>query len=267
MRAPSCLGVGLSALAWGAAGRQGPRLLPQLEAVGQAEQGLNGLASLSPEQRARSGLSRVHIRMCALAWISAIWPPLRPQDGMPEATGGAQARHLHQARGRGLLRPVHGRAAEQDRRGVQRPGRPGRGAQLPARVCGACGCWQGLRREADAAVRSSTQCSASLCSTLGRGSYPLCASRCPPPPTRARVCHGACADASSCAQLLVVQSRLFDVGSAVATPLTSASEAKRSRTHFDDAETARLEAWIDEMDAELPPLTAFILPSGMCNRI
>ena len=64
-------------------------------------------------------------------------------------------------------------------------------------------------------------------------------------------------------QLIVLQSRLFDVGSAVATPLDTASEAKRNRTQFDEAETTKLEGWIDEMEEQLPPLTNFILPSGL----
>ncbi|KAG2435458.1 hypothetical protein HYH02_011958 [Chlamydomonas schloesseri] len=64
-------------------------------------------------------------------------------------------------------------------------------------------------------------------------------------------------------QLETVQSRLIDVGSAVATPLPSSDEAKLQRTHFAGAEhTAQLEAWIDAMDEQLPKLTKFILPSG-----
>uniref|UniRef100_A0A1D2A1B6 Corrinoid adenosyltransferase MMAB n=1 Tax=Auxenochlorella protothecoides TaxID=3075 RepID=A0A1D2A1B6_AUXPR len=61
---------------------------------------------------------------------------------------------------------------------------------------------------------------------------------------------------------MALQSRLLDVGSAVATPLASASEAKLRRAAFDPAHTPLLEAWIDEASAELPPLTNFILPSG-----
>ena len=67
------------------------------------------------------------------------------------------------------------------------------------------------------------------------------------------------------AQVITIQSRLFDVGSAVATPLNTASEAKRDRTQFDQAETSRLEGWIDELEEQLPPLTNFILPSGVHN--
>lgn len=60
-----------------------------------------------------------------------------------------------------------------------------------------------------------------------------------------------------------IQSRLFDLGACVATPLTSASETKQRRTGvFDEANVTQLELWIDEMDAELPPLKCFILPSG-----
>ncbi|KAG7385499.1 hypothetical protein PHYPSEUDO_001449 [Phytophthora pseudosyringae] len=60
-----------------------------------------------------------------------------------------------------------------------------------------------------------------------------------------------------------IQSRLFDLGACVATPLTSASGAKqRCAGAFDEANVAQLERWIDEMDTELPPLTSFILPSG-----
>lgn len=62
--------------------------------------------------------------------------------------------------------------------------------------------------------------------------------------------------------LAELQSRLLDVGSAVATPPGSASEAKAARTRFPGDAVARLEASIDALDAALPPLAAFILPSG-----
>ena len=58
-----------------------------------------------------------------------------------------------------------------------------------------------------------------------------------------------------------MQSRLKDVGSAVATP-PSGSEAKRQRAWFDPAAVPRLELAIDTLDAALPPLRNFILPSG-----
>jgi len=55
----------------------------------------------------------------------------------------------------------------------------------------------------------------------------------------------------------------MDVGAAVATPAqTTTNEAKKTRTRFDANHVVKLEAWIDQMDAQLPPLTSFILPSG-----
>lgn len=64
-------------------------------------------------------------------------------------------------------------------------------------------------------------------------------------------------------QLEEIQSRLLDVGSAVATPLdTTKSTFKLNRTKFDSDAVKKVESWIDEMDEELPPLTSFILPSG-----
>lgn len=63
-------------------------------------------------------------------------------------------------------------------------------------------------------------------------------------------------------QLQTIQSRLLDVGSAVATPLENSSDGKLKRTSFDTSAAALLESWIDLMDEELPALTNFILPSG-----
>jgi ATP:cob(I)alamin adenosyltransferase len=68
-------------------------------------------------------------------------------------------------------------------------------------------------------------------------------------------------------QLAELQSRLLDTGSAIATPQTSGKAgagAKPARAAFAAARecTERLESWIDAMDAELPPLRNFILPSG-----
>jgi len=64
-------------------------------------------------------------------------------------------------------------------------------------------------------------------------------------------------------QLSAVQSRLLDVGSAVATPMRSSGEQHLRRAAFDGAhEVAQLEGWIDAMDEDLPELRSFILPSG-----
>jgi ATP:cob(I)alamin adenosyltransferase len=64
-------------------------------------------------------------------------------------------------------------------------------------------------------------------------------------------------------QLEEIQSRLLDVGSAVATPIdTTTDESKLSKTAFDPTASAKLEHWIDAMTEQLPPLANFILPSG-----
>jgi cob(I)alamin adenosyltransferase len=63
-------------------------------------------------------------------------------------------------------------------------------------------------------------------------------------------------------QLETIQHALFDLGAALATPRTRASESKVNKTRFDHSATEKLERWMDEMDAKLPPLHAFILPGG-----
>lgn len=59
-----------------------------------------------------------------------------------------------------------------------------------------------------------------------------------------------------------IMSRLFDIGSCIATPITSSSSSKLLRTEFNDINVDALEKLIDEMDLSLPPLKNFILPSG-----
>lgn len=63
-------------------------------------------------------------------------------------------------------------------------------------------------------------------------------------------------------QLWVIQNALFDLGAAIATPSSTASEKKRLRTRFDDQGTLQLEEWIDAMEVDLKPLHTFILPGG-----
>eukprot|EP01113_Clastostelium_recurvatum_P013116 TRINITY_DN16883_c0_g1_i1.p1 TRINITY_DN16883_c0_g1~~TRINITY_DN16883_c0_g1_i1.p1 ORF type:complete len:204 (-),score=47.16 TRINITY_DN16883_c0_g1_i1:285-896(-) len=59
-----------------------------------------------------------------------------------------------------------------------------------------------------------------------------------------------------------IQSILFDIGANIATPGSSATSAQKERMAFSDAHLPRLERWIDETDAALPPLKNFILPCG-----
>ncbi len=61
--------------------------------------------------------------------------------------------------------------------------------------------------------------------------------------------------------LLHLQSRLLDLGSAIATP-TNSTEAAVSRTRFPDTHALHLEGQIDAMERHLDPLRNFILPGG-----
>ncbi|KNC77551.1 ATP:cob(I)alamin adenosyltransferase [Sphaeroforma arctica JP610] len=65
-----------------------------------------------------------------------------------------------------------------------------------------------------------------------------------------------------CAVLEDIQCALQEVSSCIATPRSTASDKRVEKTRFDGTKAALLEEWIDEMDQSLPPLTAFILPSG-----
>uniref|UniRef100_A0A2K6ECU6 Corrinoid adenosyltransferase MMAB n=1 Tax=Macaca nemestrina TaxID=9545 RepID=A0A2K6ECU6_MACNE len=63
-------------------------------------------------------------------------------------------------------------------------------------------------------------------------------------------------------ELQKIQCTLQDVGSALATPRSSAREAHLKYTTFESGPILELEQWIDKYTCQLPPLTAFILPSG-----
>jgi len=68
-------------------------------------------------------------------------------------------------------------------------------------------------------------------------------------------------DASRVAQILAtIQSRLFDLGADLATPLDSKHGDKAPRIAARDVET--VESWIDEIDSRNASLTTFILPGG-----
>lgn len=63
-------------------------------------------------------------------------------------------------------------------------------------------------------------------------------------------------------QLKDVQSRLFDIGSHIATPVNASEASLVERMAFAASHVTRLERWIDECEHGLPKLTHFILPSG-----
>jgi len=60
-----------------------------------------------------------------------------------------------------------------------------------------------------------------------------------------------------------IQADLFTIGANLATP--APEDGGRENPYIpalDPARAAALEAWIDAADAELPPLTSFVLPGG-----
>ena len=65
-------------------------------------------------------------------------------------------------------------------------------------------------------------------------------------------------------QLLDVMSRLFDLGSCVATPRLPGqkSSAKTRLISFDEGHVEDLEKWIDDLTDRMPELRNFILPTG-----
>src|SRR5882724_11457532 len=63
------------------------------------------------------------------------------------------------------------------------------------------------------------------------------------------------------AVLARLQNELFDLGADLATP-ASDGEAAGSKLRILDSQVARLEAVIDALNAELPPLASFVLPGG-----
>lgn len=64
-------------------------------------------------------------------------------------------------------------------------------------------------------------------------------------------------------RLLHLMSGLFDAGAELATPPEDDDKLiARLQTAVDDEAVRRMEAWIDEAEAELPPLKTFVLPTG-----
>ena len=67
-------------------------------------------------------------------------------------------------------------------------------------------------------------------------------------------------------RLRELQHDLFTLGSHLATP--GASEGSGPNLpDLPDGRVTEMEGWIDEMDRELPPLTAFILPGGVLGAL
>lgn len=62
------------------------------------------------------------------------------------------------------------------------------------------------------------------------------------------------------AKLQGLQNDLFDLGADLCVP--EAPESTRSRLRVTEAQVEALEQWIDAANADLPPLTSFILPGG-----
>ncbi len=64
-------------------------------------------------------------------------------------------------------------------------------------------------------------------------------------------------------ELLHVMSDLFDIGAELATPPAAGEKlGERLASAVDDARVRALEASIDAVDAEVPPLSTFVLPTG-----
>jgi cob(I)alamin adenosyltransferase len=62
-------------------------------------------------------------------------------------------------------------------------------------------------------------------------------------------------------RLVAIQRDLFALGSRLADPAHRVAD-RIAKTAIGAAEVSRLEGWIDELDAELPPLRRFILAGG-----
>jgi len=68
-------------------------------------------------------------------------------------------------------------------------------------------------------------------------------------------------DEPTAARLRGVQNDLFDLGADLCVPETSAGDAPSVR-RVEEKTVGALEEWIDEANANLEPLTSFVLPGG-----
>lgn len=69
------------------------------------------------------------------------------------------------------------------------------------------------------------------------------------------------ADGATKAQLVRIQRDLFALGSRLADP-AHRIPGRVTKAAVGPADVARLEGWIDDLDADLPPLRRFVLPGG-----
>ena len=63
-------------------------------------------------------------------------------------------------------------------------------------------------------------------------------------------------------RVVLVQHDLFALGSELATPPATAGHARPDTPPLPVRRVAEMEAWMDEAEEELSPLTAFVLPGG-----
>ena len=76
-------------------------------------------------------------------------------------------------------------------------------------------------------------------------------------------CLVVCEDEALTVQLTAVQSRLFEIGADLATPVTQGEDtSKRYVPRLDPTATGELESAIDDAWAQTPELKTFILPGG-----
>jgi cob(I)alamin adenosyltransferase len=68
-------------------------------------------------------------------------------------------------------------------------------------------------------------------------------------------------DADVSDRLIGVQRDLFALGARLADPNERIAD-RVAKAVLSEADVSRLEAWIDQFDAELPPLRRFVLPGG-----
>jgi cob(I)alamin adenosyltransferase len=61
------------------------------------------------------------------------------------------------------------------------------------------------------------------------------------------------------AELGTIQAQLFTVGAELAS---TTPQALAALSRIEDPDIERLETWIDRLEADLPPLTSFVLPAG-----